>query len=107
MPWKRHVSPAHRRVQDTHRGKLSVLYRFDIHRANCSSGCRGPVPSVPPDPVEFSVPVRAAPAGYKLDTITTGIILSAHDLKPMTCYRWYSSPSQAYMLVIALCIKGK
>jgi hypothetical protein len=38
MPWKRHVSPAHRRVHDTHRGKLSALYRFDMQRANCSSG---------------------------------------------------------------------
>ena len=40
MPWKRHVSPAHRRVQDTHRGNSSERYRFDMHRANCSSGCR-------------------------------------------------------------------
>jgi hypothetical protein len=50
MPWKRHVSPAHRRVQETQRGNWSVLYRFDMHRANCSSGCRASAPcEVPSD----------------------------------------------------------
>ena len=39
IPWKRHVSPAHRRVHDTQRGNSSLRYRFDMHRANCSSGC--------------------------------------------------------------------
>ena len=39
MPWNLQVSPAQRRVHDTHRGNSSERYRFDIHRANCSSGC--------------------------------------------------------------------
>jgi hypothetical protein len=63
IPWNRHVSPAQRRVQDTHRGKVSVLYRFDMHRANCNSGCKGPVVSAP-GPVELSVPARKVPTRY-------------------------------------------
>ena len=46
IPWNRHVSPAHRRVQETQRGNSSERYRFDMHRANWSSGCKGEPPEV-------------------------------------------------------------
>lgn len=39
IPWNRQVSPAQRRVHETQRGNRSFLYRLDMHRANCSSGC--------------------------------------------------------------------
>ena len=46
IPGNRHVSPAHRRVQETQRGNSSERYRLDMHRANWSSGCRGEPPEV-------------------------------------------------------------
>jgi len=42
IDWNRHVSPAHLRVHETHRGKRSLRYLCDIHLANCSSGCNFP-----------------------------------------------------------------
>ncbi len=39
MPWKQHVSPAQRWVHDRQQGISSDQYRFDMPRADCSSGC--------------------------------------------------------------------
>ena len=64
IPWKRHVSPAHRRVQETQRGNWSDLYRLDIHRANCSSGCRASAACEVPSDVTIRMRSVGSRRGY-------------------------------------------